>query len=223
MRVECESCRELVTASFALEDGALRATCSACRAEMAVPLGAAADGDEAPTCPKCGARRRGDAACPSCGLSGERMAAYRDASEGAVPESVRAAWTRVTEGWSEPARHDELLQQVSAHRCYAWAAGRYRSRAGDPIADRQRERMRRAAEATLFASATVRPDAAATPYRATGGVLIVLIIVILIGLFYATVIRPAGSSTPQTPQTPSAPAAPLTPGHPASSSNPTGR
>jgi hypothetical protein len=217
MRVECESCQELVAASFALDGDAVRASCPACRSVMVVPLGAPPDAD-APGCPKCGAPRRGDDACPSCGLAPGHMAAYREARDAAVPESVRAAWDHAALAWREPARHDALLQQVAAHRCYAWAAGRYRTRAGEPIADRQLERLRRAAEATLLASATARPDAAARPYRAAAGVLAVLIVVIMVGLVYATVIR-----EPAAARAPSVPARPLTPGHPASSSHPDGR
>jgi hypothetical protein len=193
MRVECESCHELVTARFALDPpGALRATCPACDHAMTVPL---APASVAPACPKCGAPRRGDAAaCAACGLAAARMADYRDASEAAVPEAVRAAWAGVVEAWSDPARHDELLRQAAAHRCYAWAAARYRTRLGDPITARQLDRLRRAAEATLLAGATVRRDAGATPYRATVGVLALLIATVVVGLVYVTLIR--GPSDP---------------------------
>jgi len=225
MRVECESCHELVAASFAMDGGALRATCPACRHAMPVPVARAAPRpSEAPLCPKCGAPRRGDQACPGCGLAASHMAAYREAREAEVPASVRDAWEHAVAGWSEPARHDAVLQQVAAHRSYAWAAARYRTRTGDPIAERQLERMRRAAEATLFASATVRPDAATRPYRASAGVLAVLILVVLIGLVYATVIRqPSTASPAAAPVTPTGAVRPLTPGHPASSSQPNGR
>lgn len=192
MRVECESCHELVIARFALDDGAVRASCSACGHAMTVPLAPPA---AAPVCPKCGATRRGDAAaCPGCGLAAARMADFREALETEVPEAVRAAWLRAAEAWNDPVRHDELLRQVAAHRSYAWAAARYRTRSGDPIAGRQLDRLRRAAEATLLAGATVRRDTAAAPYRATVGVLAVLIAVVVIGLVYATLIR--GPSDP---------------------------
>ncbi len=211
MRVECESCHELVIASFALEADALRATCP-CGHAMTVPVAPAA---AAPVCPKCGATRRGDAtACPGCGLAAARMADYREAREAEVPEPVRAAWARAAEAWSDPARHDELLRQAAAHRCYAWAAGRYRMRGDDPIAGRQLDRLRRAAEATLLAGATIRRDAAATPYRATVGVLALLIATVIIGLVYATLIRGPSDATiaPAGP----VPSAPLqrAPGHP---------
>lgn len=204
MRVECESCRELVTASLAVEAGALRATCPACDHVTIAALSATAAGDagDAPLCPKCGAPRRGDAtSCATCGLAAARMAEYSDAREAVVPESVRAAWARADEAWGEPARHDELLREAAAHSCYAWAAGRYRTRGRDPIAARQLDRLRRAAEATLLASATARPDAAARPYRSAIGVLAVLIVVIAIGLVYALARSPrTTTATPVHPQ-----------------------
>lgn len=206
MRVECEACHELVAASFALDGGAVRASCPACRHAMAVPLAPAVAGD-APVCPKCGAPRRGDAACPSCGLAAANMAAYRDARDAAVPGPAREAWARALEAWGDPARHDEVLQQVAAHRCYAWAAACYRARGRDPIAERQLDRLRRAAEATLLASATARPDAAPRPYRATAGVLAILIVAVLVGLVYATVLHAPAART-----APAAPARALTPG-----------
>jgi uncharacterized Zn finger protein (UPF0148 family) len=240
VRVECESCRELVVASFAIDGDTVRTTCPACHHLMttpgatgaaprdapvaapgAAPVDAAGDmpgaGDassEASLCPKCGAVRGEAVACPGCGLAVARMAEYTEARDAAVPEPLRDAWTRATEGWTDAAPHDELLRLVAANNCYAWAAGRYRTRARDAVAQRQLERLRRAAEAALFASATARPDATAKPYRSTRSVLVILIVTIAAGLLYATVIRdraPASSAT-------STPVRPLTPGHPVSPS-----
>jgi hypothetical protein len=213
MRVECESCHELVTASFGIAGNTVRATCPACAHAMTVVVGIGAAPPDA-RCPKCGAPRRdGVAACASCGLADAHMAAYTDVRDAAVPESVREAWARATAAWEDPACHVEVLRQVATHNCYAWAAGRYRARGRDPVAERQLDRLRRAAEATLLASATVRRDAAAGPYRMTRGVLGFLIVMIAAGLLYATVIRgPSRSSSARTVT------APLTPGHPVSSS-----
>ena len=219
MRVECESCRELAAVSLAVEAGAVRATCPACGHVTSAALAAApAAASDAPLCPKCGsARRAGASACSACGLAVERMAAYIDARDAAVPDSVRAAWAHAGEAWSEATRHDELLRLVAAHNCYAWAAGRYRTRSGDAIAARQLDRLRRAAEATLLASATARPDPVARPYRAAIGVLAVLIVVIVVGLLYAFVRQPAATSASPA-RAPAAPVHPLTPGHPVSPS-----
>ena len=235
-------------ASFAIDDRAVRATCPACRHVMSVPEGPPASpaaaaatatdiagpggataappdapGDAA-LCPKCGAVGSGDAiACGSCGLAVARMAAYTDARDAAVPDPVRQAWTRATAAWSDDALHDELLRLVATHNAYAWAAGRYRTRGDDAVARRQLDRLRRAAEATLLASATIRPGAEIKPYRGTAGVLAVLVVVIVIGLFYAVVIRDHPSSRSRGPSGPGTPGSsgavrPLVPGQPVSPS-----
>lgn len=239
MRVECESCRALVPASFAIEDDTVRATCAICHHVMSMPeassdaavharVGARARaageaGDDAPDtapidargqappCPRCGAPCPGEAtACPACGLTVARMAGYISARDAAVPAPVREAWARAAADWGDAARHDQLLQLVVTHNAYAWAAGRYRTRGRDAIALRQLDRLGRAAEATLLASATARPDAVAKPYRATTGVLATFIVVIAVGLWYAMVVRdhPLPSSTRPIP------ARPLNPEHP---------
>jgi hypothetical protein len=141
------------------------------------------------------------------------MAAYAEAREAGVPDAVREAWRHVTGAWSDPARHDELLRVVSIHDSYAWAAGRYRTRRDD-VAVRQLERLRRAAEATLFATASARPDASTAPYRATRGVLMVLIVAVVVGLVYAMVMRTRAS----TPPARALPVQRLVPGHPVSPS-----
>ena len=79
--------------------------------------------------------------------------------DAAIPEPVVAAWQRCVDGWDEPARHDALLAAVVQHNCFAWAAARYKTKAGDPVADARLARLRRAAEAALLATATVRPEA----------------------------------------------------------------
>jgi uncharacterized Zn finger protein (UPF0148 family) len=238
MRVECESCRELVAASFARNGDAVRATCPVCAHAMVVTLAVAAT-DAAPAasaetggasagaggadraqageaCPKCGASRRRDAAaCPTCGLAVARMASFHNARDAAVPLPVHKAWARAIAAWDDPVRHEEVLQQVAAHNCYAWAAARYRTRGRDAIAERQLDRLRRAAEATLLAGATVRRDAI-QPYRTTRGVLGFLIAAVVAGLFYATLRRPP--TPPRTPGLPSV-SAPLVPGHPVSPSS----
>lgn len=178
----------------------------------------------APPCPKCGAHSSGDASsCPGCGLATARIAAYTEARDAAVPDPVHQAWARLGERWDDDARHDELLRLVVTNHCYAWAAGRYRTREGDVTAQRQLARLRRAAEVTLLASAAVRPDAGARPYRAATGVLAILVVVIAAGLLYATVIRARGTAPDAGPRSRAAPAQTgtvrtLEPGHPVSSS-----
>jgi hypothetical protein len=170
-------------------------------------------------CSKCGAGYRDDAAaCPTCGLAVARMAAYTEARAAAVPEpiaeAVHVAWTRATADWNNPARHDELLQAVAVHNAYAWAAGRYRTRGRDAIAQRQLARLRHATEATLLASATARSAQATKPYRTTVGVLAILIVATAAGLWYAMVLRdplPAsGRPIPVRHLTPGNPVSPST-------------
>jgi ribosomal protein L40E len=242
VRVECESCRELVVASFAIDGATVHALCPVCRhvtsaasapgapadawpAHDPVAPGAAADhAAAAAACPKCGAARPGDAAaCRSCGLTVAREAAYLAARDAAVPEPVRDAWTRAAAAWHDDAGHDALLRLVAANDAYAWAAGRYRTRGRDPVAVRQLDRLRRAAEATLFAGATARPAAASAPYRATTAVLAMLVIAVAAGFLYMFVVRdhagararPADAAGPAGA---AGPVRPLVPGHPVSSS-----
>ena len=213
MRVECESCRELVVASFGIDGDMVRATCPACRHVTIAIVAGNEQASDAPLCPKCGAVRRNDSSCVSCGLSVSRWAAYSDARDAAVPQQVREAWTKATESWTAAAPHDELLQAAATHNSYAWAAGRYRTRR-DSISTRQLERLQRAAEATLLASAHARPDTATSPYRATRGVLAFMIVALLIGVVYAVVIRDHA----RPPTATAIPAQPLSPGHPVSPS-----
>ncbi len=93
------------------------------------------------------------------------------------------------------ARHDALLGAVATSSSYAWAAARYRERAGDPIADRALERLRKAATATMLATATVRPDETPMPYRNAVLILIALVILMAVGTIYAKV-RTAASGAP---------------------------
>ncbi len=253
MRVECESCRELVVARFALEGDAIRATCPACQhvTEGSIePRDAARGGVNASAppvqrgregplsidgCAKCGAALKPDAAaCSACGLAMSRMAAFRDARDAAVAEPVRAAWIRAEDEWRDDARHDDLFRIAATHHAYAWTASRYRTRGKDAVAVRQLDRLRRAAEATLLAGATARPDKSAAPYRATAGVLIALVVVVAAGLLYAVVIKdrrvrprpdrmapvssgPTGDGPPGS-IAPNGTVRPLVPGHPVSSS-----
>jgi uncharacterized Zn finger protein (UPF0148 family) len=170
-------------------------------------------------CPKCGAPfAAGATACAGCGLTVARMAAYTSARDAAVPDAMRDAWTRATERWNDAAVHDELLRLVVANNGYAWAAGRYRTRERDAVAERQLERLRRAAEVTLLVSATARPDPQTKPYRAATSVLAILIVLIVAGLVYATAIRDRGAPAPGHPPPAMGAVRPLQPGHPVGSS-----
>jgi hypothetical protein len=107
-----------------------------------------------------------------------------------VPDVARAAWERARAAWDDPAAHDELLRLTNLHGCYAWVAARYREVRGDgdaldPVADRQLDRVRRAAEAALLASGTPRAAPQNKTYRSTVLLLGLIMIMIVIGVVYA--------------------------------------
>ena len=113
-----------------------------------------------------------------------------------IPESVRAAWQAVTEGWDDAKRHDVLVGMAAQHHCFPWAAARYKERAGDAIADRQIERLQRAAAATLMATATQRPEHTPKRFQMTLAVIAVLGILLAVGFFYAMHLREHSSVPP---------------------------
>jgi hypothetical protein len=102
-----------------------------------------------------------------------------------APDAVVTAWDQAVAHWDDPARHDALLAQVATFSCFAWAAARYRERAGDPVADAALARLRKAATATMLATATVRPDDEKVPYRNAILILIALVILVVVGMMYA--------------------------------------
>ena len=209
MRVECTSCKQLVPAELAIDGTTIRATCPACAAQLTVPTIAAPTPpvvapSAADACPKCGAARRPEAtSCASCGLSTARMDVYANERDAAVPEIVKAAWARVLEAWNEAQRHDALFALAAAHTAYAWIGGRYREQArarpGDPIAEKQIDRLLRASEATLRATATTRKEPASSSYKGTIAILGVLVIVIMLGVVYAIIKSKSGDDAPPPP------------------------
>ncbi len=138
------------------------------------------------------------------------MAAFAAARDNDTPEPLTAAWTHVSAGWDQPARHDALLAVTTQLNAYAWAAARYRDaareRPDDKIATAQLERLRKATEATLLATATARAANQPKPYRATTAVLAILIIAAIAGLVYA--FARGTSSTPDAAPPPTSPAQP---------------
>ena len=119
--------------------------------------------------------------------------------DGAIPEPVRDAWQRAVDAWEDPERHKLFIGLAAQHNCFRWAAARYRERAGDPIADRQLERLRTAAYATLAATATVRPPDR-KPYQITVALLIALATLAFIGYFYAMHLRDQSQSSTKPPK-----------------------
>lgn len=105
------------------------------------------------------------------------------------PADVQTAWQDITEHWDDAARHKAFVGLVSAHNCFAWAAARYKERAGDAIADAQLERLQRAATATLMATARARPRSERAPYVSLLVVVVALLALALIGLLAAKMFR----------------------------------
>jgi endogenous inhibitor of DNA gyrase (YacG/DUF329 family) len=205
MRVECPSCKALVAPELAATAGRLAFTCPACAAPVELDLtpvvspAAPASPSAAPptaaepsaACPKCGTARKDVAACATCGLATDRMAAFAARRDAEVPAELSAAWDDVARRWDEPAAHERLLALVAQHATYAWAAARYREatrgRPGDQVGERQLERIRRAAEATLLASANARPEVKARPYRSATAILTMLVVAAAAGMLYAII------------------------------------
>ena len=120
--------------------------------------------------------------------------------DGAIPEPVRAVWQSVQDGWNDSKRHDAFLGVVAQHNCFAWAAARYKERAGDTIADAQLSKLRNAATATMLATATAKPKSSGKPYQATLVLFIALMIFAVLGLVYALHLRDNEPSVPANKQ-----------------------
>lgn len=153
----------------------------------------------ASACPKCGtARGEGATACSKCGLATDRMDGFARAQAANIPDVLGVAWQRAVDHWSEPPHHEEVLRLVAQHDAYAWAATQYRSRAGDPIADKQLERIRKSAEVTMLSAKAARTDKYKNPYRNTLTLLIMLVVVVVGGLIYAWARSRGADPTPPT-------------------------
>jgi hypothetical protein len=111
------------------------------------------------------------------------------ADDAAIPEPVLDAWQRAEASWDDPAHHDALFRAAAQHNCFAWAAGRYKTRAGDPIASVRLAKLRRAAEAALLATATVRPSADNRHLRSIFILVASLALAVALALVLAYVIR----------------------------------
>ncbi len=150
-------------------------------------------------CPKCDAAIvAGTSACKKCGLAIDRMDSFAASREVAVPEPLVRAWELAVDHWSDHARHEEVLRLITQNDAYAWGAAKYRSRAGDPIADKFLERVRKSAEVTMLTSATARNVVQKNPYRNT----IMLLVIVILGIAGAALYASIKSSGP-TPTPPS--------------------
>jgi flagellar biosynthesis/type III secretory pathway M-ring protein FliF/YscJ len=110
-----------------------------------------------------------------------------------APEPVQAAWDDAVAHWDDPAKHKALLGLVAQHSCFAWAAARYKERAGDPIADKQMERLRTSAMATMMATGAAKKQDEPSPFRATIIMLIALLVAMIVGLLIVKTIHDHGA------------------------------
>ncbi len=116
-----------------------------------------------------------------------------------APEAVVAAWAACEEHWDDIARHDAFFVLVAQHDSFAYAANRYKSRAGDAIADRQLERVRKAVFAKMMATGTGRVEGGPKPYRATVALIVLLLVAAVAGLAYVANMRGQGHDAPPPP------------------------
>lgn len=194
-----------------LGQGSLQARCERCGARAEVPLvesapavggGPLATDESVARCPKCRTSYGARPACPGCGLAVARMPSYSASRAAEVPPELAASWEALAAVWDDQARHDAFIRLVATHGAFAWAAGKYqdacRQRAGDRVAARQLERVRRTAEAAMLASAAVRA-VERPPYRSATAVLIMLVVALGAGTLYTRFLRgarPAASAEP---------------------------
>ena len=111
---------------------------------------------------------------------------------------LEAVWQNVVDSWDVPARHEALMGLVAQKGAFAWAAGKYKERAGDPIADKQLEKIQKAAVATMFATSAKKRETD-SPYKRTILIFIALIVMIFIGLIGVKMIHDTKANLPKPP------------------------
>jgi hypothetical protein len=233
MKLQCDLCREIVVADFAVAGDAIEVHCPSCSKQFRVGATRAAEvldlktaarrapapDEQAMTCPKCGDAQPAAPACRSCGLLATRMAEFERDRDVQVPADVTAAWTELDATWNDAEAHDRFIKIVAAAMAYPWAAKRYRDalrlRPDDRLAAEQLARLAKMAEATLFATATRKATDKPKPYRGALVLLAAMTLLIFVGLAYAVLSRglsddPGGAPSQKAPRP--APKAPAKPG-----------
>ena len=120
-------------------------------------------------------------------------------SDSAIPERVRAAWDAAVAAWDEPKRHEALLAVALETDSFAWVARQYRERKGEPIADAQLERLRKAGLAAMFATATRRPEKQKSPFRMLQLLLLVVVVMVAAGILIMRSLPARGKKSPALP------------------------
>lgn len=222
MKLQCELCREIVAADFAVAGDAIEVRCPACSKSFRVSATRAGDvldlkkarraisaDEQAMTCPKCGDEQPSAAACRICGLLATRMADFERDRDVQVPAEVTAAWTALDATWTDVAAHDRFIKIVASAMAYPWAAKRYRDalriRPDDPVAAEQLARLARMAEATLFATASRKAPKKPKAYRGAIALLAIMLLLIVVGVGYAILTQGLQEDPPK----PAKPAKPL--------------
>ena len=208
MKLQCELCREIVVGDLAIDAaaGVLAVHCPACDGRFEVKAAARStpvpaptvESGEAMTCPKCGTVQRPADACRQCGLRADKMKSF-SAADDTAPPALTAAWAKCLATWSDPDAHEELAKVAAAHGAYAWVARRYRDRLrehpGNATAAQRLAAITRITEASLRASAAVRPDpkgaAGHKPYKNAITILVALVLLAAAGTIYAMVTSPS--------------------------------
>ena len=126
------------------------------------------------TCPKCNTVKTGES-CPTCGV----VFAKFDASivDEGVPDTLVTLWREVEGNWQEKKLHALFVERCLAMGEAGYAAARYRSHAGDAIAEEYLDILRSRLAQMLSAVST------SPPRRSFGPLLTaIILLLVLIGL-----------------------------------------
>ena len=157
-------------------------------------------------CPKCGAERTTNAdACTKCGLRTVRMETFAKVRDAKVSDAMKAAWQDAVDHWDDAKRHDAAFSLAAAQDALPWLGGRYRAEAkqGDEMAAKRIEKIIKATEATLLATASERdPEAKKRAgYIALGVAIVVLVIIGIVVYSGASRTKDAPAVSPPPAQT----------------------
>ena len=174
-----------------MDGGELRARCPACDqvslASVAGSRNHAAPRDHAggTECPKCGHRAVTGEACPRCGLSRARMAAWSE--DTTVTPTLLAAWEACLADWNNPDLHDRAASLSLTVTEQPWLARRYRAvlrdRPDDAIATARLARVGKIAQAAVLATAST-PSVSRFRRGSSAAMLLVMVALVVAGIVF---------------------------------------